>query len=237
MKIKQLPNGSILIADSKNNPKHILPLAYLHKHPIEKNSILISSTTNYEDLRTGITLKLSEITDVDYSAFGGHLSRMIFDYYNSKSQEQTVFTGFEPYYDLFIEYSNLSTVDDVLSWMRKNYTRKSETPLTEYDSGWSKQEFYAFEVRVNRRTIRFHQRFYFRYDKQNKNVLIYFNSNNTGSSGYFLDSDGKIPTYNKLLNNYKIIINDEHNIKKGFEYAHQYNYKSVLKKYYPDKNY
>lgn len=163
MKIKQL-DSNFLITENDGSIKHILPKqnTFFHQHPIKENAILISTGINLYDERAGITLKASDLTEVDASIFQGFLSRMLFNLGN-----EAVFTGFEPYYPILKQIEKLVEFEQTLNWYKENANEpKKEVNLS--DGKLSSVSYtLAFSYLTKNISTALQHRYIYRADKPN----------------------------------------------------------------------
>ncbi len=78
MIIKQTENGNIVLTDVAQEVHHVLPMAYLHKHPrLPDNAILINSNTDYKNELSGISILASKVRKINNQSFNGDAYQLL----------------------------------------------------------------------------------------------------------------------------------------------------------------
>lgn len=78
MIIKQTENGNIVLTDTEEEIHHVLPMAYLHKHPrLPNNAILINSSTDYKNEQSGISILANKVRKINTENFNGDVYELL----------------------------------------------------------------------------------------------------------------------------------------------------------------
>lgn len=78
MFIQQEENGNIVIINSSGEVQHILPMAYVHKHPRFPNeAILITSSSDFKKEEDSISLLSNSIFQINGKSFKGDVNKLL----------------------------------------------------------------------------------------------------------------------------------------------------------------
>ncbi|CAA0177426.1 conserved hypothetical protein [Tenacibaculum maritimum] len=169
MRIRQEKNGNITIVGVSGAIEHILPVAYIHKHPRYPNeAILITGDMDYKNEERGIAIVARQVTYINDKRFKGNVHTL-----KAQLEEEFVLKGnpkdtipktkeTDPMYVAFLQ---ANTYEKMLAFVKEHQDNIGGKKYYR-DGRISEQEFFCqFETFIIRVTLRY-------YYKRGDNTLI-----------------------------------------------------------------